>query len=61
MNKYQVTLKYPKVSRLPIYLETVDAATQSEAKLIATTNANKQGWKAKPMKLDAVIWSAGAC
>lgn len=47
---YFVELTYPKASRLPVYFVEVDAVTQAEAVMLANQQAEREGWKATPLR-----------
>lgn len=60
MNEYIVELKFPRVSRLPIYSVEVDALTRGEAELIARGIAVKDGFKVAPLKVTVTLKSKEA-
>lgn len=55
MNTYRVTLTYPKSSKMPEYVEDIDATTKTEAILIARGLSYQEGWPEVPKKESAVI------
>lgn len=53
--KYDIQLTYPRASKQPVYMETIDAQTKGEALLIAEGRAKQEGWKGAPIKREATI------
>lgn len=50
LQRYRVSLIYPKASRLPIYCEDVNAPSQSLAIATVRENARIEGWKEAPSR-----------
>ncbi|MNO07358.1 hypothetical protein D3C81_2295160 [compost metagenome] len=55
MTRYRVNLEYPKASRLPVFCEDIDAASQSQAIAIVKLNAKREGWHIEPKSARAQV------
>lgn len=50
LQRYFVELTYPRGTRQPAYFIEVEAVTKAEARLLAETQASREGWKGPTLK-----------
>jgi len=53
--RYDVQLSWPRASRQPIYMDTIEAQTKAEALLIAEGRAKQEGWSGRPLRQQVTI------
>jgi len=53
--RYDVQLSWPRASRQPVYMETIEAQTKAEALMIAECRARQEGFLGRPLRQQVTI------